>query len=419
MNRRRALPAVLILALCLAPSAPAEWRFPDDRLDELRSRLAPYVETGGVVVTSGDRVLFDLHGDRSFAPASTLKIPTALAAIRHLGPDFRFKTEFYLNEDRDLTIRGYGDPFLISEEWAIIAQELADTGRLPAKLRNLCLDASAYGDVEIPGLANALDPYNARNGALVANFNTVYVAVERGGVERGGKVRSAESQTPLTPLARELARGLKQGKHRINISRRPERPLRYVGELAREFLRQQGVEVTGNVAPCRRGPADELIHTHYGTRPLAEVIEGMMEYSNNFIANQLLLTLGLAADGEPATLEQGVAVLGRFLEQQVGLDRADFTLAEGSGISRRNRFTPLALAQVVRGFHRHQPLLSQKNGVALKTGTLTGVYALAGYLPSEYPLCFVVLLNQPRNTRDQVLEVLKRHTATFERMLES
>ncbi len=409
---RHTLPTALLLALCLTAPATAEWQFSDQRLDQLRLQLAPYVETGGVVVTSGERVLFDLNGGEPLVPASTLKVPTALAAIHHLGTDFRFKTEFYLNSEGDLTIRGYGDPFLVSEEWAIIARELADSGKLPAKVRSLCLDASAYGDVEIPGLAGSLDPYNARNGALVANFNTVYVAVER-----GGKVRSAESQTPLTPLARELARGLKAGKHRINISRRPEQPLRYVGELAREFLRRQGIEVAGEVAVCGRAPKGELFHTHRGTRPLTEVIEGMMKYSNNFIANQLLLTLGLAVDGEPATLAKGVAVLGRFLEQQVGLDRADFKLAEGSGISRRNVIAPLALAQVVRGFRRHRQLLSETGGVALKTGTLTGVYALAGYLPSEHPLCFVVLLNQPRNTRDQVLAVLKRHTATFERML--
>ncbi len=410
---RRNLPAVLhlLLALSLAASVTGESRTAN-RLDKLRSELQPYVRNGGVVVTSGEQVLFDYHGDESFTPASTLKVPTALAALHYLGEDFHFRTELYLSGDHDLTIRGYGDPFLVSEEWAIIARELVDSGQLPAKLRNLCLDASSYGDVEIPGIATSLDPYNARNGALVANFNTVYVAVER-----GGRVRSAESQTPLTPLARELGRGLAPGKHRINISRRPERPLRYVGEIAREFLAARGVEVTGRVAPCERGPGDRLILTHYNTRPLTEIIAGMMEYSNNFVANQLLLTLGLVEDGEPATLEQGVALLGRFLEEHVGLDRAEFALAEGSGISRGNRFTPLALAEVVRRFEPHRELLSERNGVALKTGTLTGVYALAGYLPSEQPLVFVILLNQPRNHRDQVLAALRQHTASFERML--
>ena len=407
---RAALPATLLLAWSLAAPAPAEQR--PAGLDGLRSRLARYVDNGGLVVTSGERALFDWNGGRSFVPASTLKVPTALAALHHLGSDYRFKTDFFLNGDRDLTIRGHGDPFLVSEEWAIIARELKGSSRLPAKLNDLCLDASVYGDVEIPGLAGSLDPYNARNGALVANFNTVYVAVER-----GGRVRSAESQTPLTALARELGRGLRAGKHRINISRRPEQPLRYVGELAREFLRREGVEVAGSVGACRGTEAGELILSHRNTRPLAEVIAGMMEYSNNFIANQLLLTLGLETAGEPATLAKGVAVLRRFLEGEVGIDPDDFSLAEGSGISRGNAFTPRALARVVRAFEPYGHLLSETRGVPLKTGTLTGVYTLAGYLPSEHSLCFVVLLNQPRNTREDVLEVLKRHIPAFEREL--
>ena len=407
---RAALPAVMLLASSLASPALAE-RQPTG-LDELRFRLAPHVDNGGVVVTSAERVLFDWNGGRSFVPASTLKVPTALAALHHLGADYRFKTDFYLNDDGDLAIRGHGDPFLVSEEWAIIARELKDSGRLPAKLNNLCLDASAYDDVEIPGLAGSFDPYNARNGALVANFNTVYVTVER-----SGRVRSAESQTPLTGLARELGQGLQVGKHRINVSRRPEQPLRYVGELAREFLRREGVEVTGTVGDCRRAAAGELLLSYRNTRPLAEVIAGMMEYSNNFIANQLLLTLGLEIADEPATLDKGVAVLRRFLERHVGLAPDDFAVVEGSGISRRNAFTPLALARAVRVFEPYRYLLSETRGVALKTGTLTGVYALAGFLPSEHPLCFVVLLNQPRNTRDEVLEVLKRYVPAFEREL--
>ena len=50
------------------------------------------------------------------------------------------------------------------------------------------------------GLANSLNPYDAALGALVSNFNTVFVRVEA-----GGRVSSAEPKTPLTPIAERLA----------------------------------------------------------------------------------------------------------------------------------------------------------------------------------------------------------------------
>ncbi len=384
------------------PSAPV---LSESSLVELNSKIDGYLENGGMVVNHEGRILYDRNGQQLFIPASTLKIATALAAIHYLGLDYRFRTEFYLSALHDLTIRGYGDPFLISEEWDLIVQELVSTAQIPIHLRNIYIDTSAYSDeIHIPGIESGLDPYNARNGALAVNFNTINVTVEP-----GGGLRSAESQTPLTPLAYELAGKLAPGTHRINISRDLEMPSRYAGELAHAFLTEKGFEIAGRIVVRERTEAEKLIHTHYNSRKLSEVIEAMMLYSNNFIANQLLLSIGLAKDGEPATLEKGVRALNRFLIDELSLDPADFTVVEGSGLSRQNRFTPRALAEVVRAFHPYRHLLAKQDGISLKTGTLTGVYALAGYLPSERPLCFVIILNQPQNTREGILRAIVTH----------
>ncbi len=366
-----------------------------------------HLSNGGVVVSHRGEVLYSHRGDEGFVVASTLKIATALAAIHHLGLDYRYKTEFYVSSAGDLIIRGFGDPFLVSEEWKLIVRRLIDGGKLPRQIRNLVLDPSAFSpDLTIPGLASTSDPYNASNGALAANFNTLHLRVEP-----GGRVVSAESQTPLTPVARRLAKGLAPGKHRINISREPGVPLRYVGELASAFLAEGGLAVTGQITNRPVGDGDSLIYSHTNSRSLREVIAGMMLYSNNFIANQLLLAVGLETTPEPTTLAGSVRTLERFLIDEVGLDPQAFEVVEGSGISRQNRFTPRALARVVEAFCPYRKLLSKHNGVMLKTGTLTGVYALAGYLPSRYPLSFVILLNQKRNARDAVLEVLKKEVS--------
>jgi D-alanyl-D-alanine carboxypeptidase/D-alanyl-D-alanine-endopeptidase (penicillin-binding protein 4) len=370
----------------------------------LDARLRPFVQKGGIVVAKGDRLLFSHHGHEPFCPASTLKLATALTALYELGESYRFKTEFYLNRENDLIIRGYGDPFLISEEWEVIVKGLLETGKLPRLLRGLLLDPSSFSsNLRIPGIGNSLNPYDARNGALAANFNTAYVNV--GGK---GEILPAEPQTPLTPLVRRLARGLPAGRHRINMSRDTTTALTYVGELSKAFLSKGGFSFTGRTGVGLAGPNDRLIYSHRNRRSISEVIASMMLYSSNFIANQLLLAAGLEKRGEPATLENGLACLKDFLSNELGIASSDFLVVEGSGISRQNRITPRSLLTLLRAFYPHRQLLpiEKTTGARAKTGTLRGVYSLGGIVEGKHPLFFAIILNQKKNYRGKVLSLL-------------
>ena len=82
---------------------------------------------------------------------------------------------------------------------------------------------------------------------------------------------------------------------------------------------------------------------------------------------------------------------------------------EGAGLSRDNRVTVRAMLQLLTKFRPHADLLKKEHGTLLKTGTLTGVYNYAGYLPDGK--AFVILLNQQANSRAAVLERLKRQYA--------
>src|SRR5215471_13463003 len=133
--------------------------------------------------------------DEPFVPASVTKIVTAWLALEVLGGDYRFETRFYLGDKRLLYVRGGGDPFLVSEELAPLATGLvAAVGKKP--IIGIVLDASYYpSKLRIPGIADTNEAYNAPNSALAVNFNTVSA------VRSGNKVRSAEKQTSITPIA--------------------------------------------------------------------------------------------------------------------------------------------------------------------------------------------------------------------------
>ena len=103
--------------------------------------------------------------------------------------------------------------------------------------------------------------------------------------------------------------------------------------------------------------------------------------------------------------------MGAFLsrgQKELKIAVNQFILVEGSGISRKNRLTPRAVWLMLKAFAPYKNLLHGDNGFLLKTGTLRGVYTMAGYLPGRKPLYFVILLNQPQNSRDKILEILSK-----------
>lgn len=373
---------------------------------ELRRALAPLVQNGGVAVGENGRAVFQ-YAPGTYTPGSIIKLATALAAFHYLGPDYRFRTEVYRREGT-LYLRGYGDPFLISEEWQRMAAALALRGHFASPLRGLVLDGSAFPDgMPVEGAANSLNPYDARLGALVANFNTVFVSVTP-----GGTVRSAEPQTPLTPLARQLARSLPPGRHRINLTANGISGLSYAGELAQAIFTQSGARFAAPARVGRVPPGLRPVLVYRSSRPLREVVGGMMEFSNNFIANQLVLAMALHIGGEPASMEAGMALLRHYLLEQLGLRAEAFALEEGSGLSRKNRIGLDAMLAIVDAFHPWAHLLKKYGKAPLqvpaKTGTLKGVYTLAGFLPAPpgQRRPFVIMLNQPRHTRAEIFRRL-------------
>lgn len=408
--------AALALAALAATQAPAATPAPAEP-PGLRAALARLVDHGAVLVgehRAGEdtRPVFrfrsaDAEPGARFVPASILKLATALAAFHELGPDYRFRTEVYRHGGR-LYVRGYGDPFLVSEEWALIAGELAAGGYFAAPYHALVMDNSAFDPgLEVDGAADSLNPYDARLGALVANFNTVFVSVGR-----DGTVTSAEPQTPLTPLARRLGRTLPPGEERINFTARGVPGVAYAGELARAIFEQAGAHFDAAPTTGRVPAGLKPVLVHRSSRPLREVVGAMMEFSNNFIANQIVLALSLERAGEPVRLEPGVARVRAYLSDVLGLGPDAVTLVEGSGLSRHNRVTPAAMLRIVDAFHPWADLLPPHGkpplAVPAKTGTLKGVYTLAGFLPApggtRRP--FVILLNQRRHTRTAVLRRL-------------
>jgi D-alanyl-D-alanine carboxypeptidase/D-alanyl-D-alanine-endopeptidase (penicillin-binding protein 4) len=373
------LSRLLALALLLLP-APA--------LADVKEKVAALAPSGVVLVVDPEgSELVAQNADEPFIPASVTKIVTTWLALEVLGGDYRFETRFYLDDRRVLYVRGGGDPFLISEELAPLATDLvAEVGKKP--IDGIVLDASYYpSNLRIPGIEDTNNSYDALNSALAVNFNTIY------GVRSRNKVRSAEKQTPITPLAiaQFRARGPK-GSSRISLSQDPTVSLQYAGELIAAFIERAGGSAKGKISTGTVPEGLKPVYVHRQSRTLSEILAELLRASNNYIANQIFLEIGGHRLGGPVSLEKSLKVANEMLAAH-GLATA-IHLEEGSGISRDNRFTARGLAKALELFAPHADLLHGHDGGMNKTGTMDGIRTLAGYADtsSHGRLRFVISL---------------------------
>ncbi|MCK5231379.1 MAG: D-alanyl-D-alanine carboxypeptidase [Desulfobulbaceae bacterium] len=397
--RRITSVVVSIMLFCLVAATTSAASLPEPALSD---KAAELLKNGGFILTKGSRVIATQDPDALFIPASILKIATACAALEILGHDFRFETRFYQNNENDLYIQGFGDPALTSEEISMIMDALKEKN--VHYIRNIVLDDSLFETAAGPdGSGRHLDPYDAKNSALAANFNTVHITVSQ-----KGTVRSAEPQTPTLALMKKLGKGLKPGTYRLNISNDEQNITRHTGELFRAIQKKKNIPGQGQIIHFH--VADNLtpIYIHRSSKKLTSLIESLMLYSNNYIANQIFLACGAKQSGYPATWEKGRNALTRYLHKELGIDKEAVKIYEGSGLSHKNKITPRAMIKILEIFRPNYKLLPLAGNRRVKSGTLTKVFSYAGYfMTGRQPDSFVLILNQDKNQRDRLLDLLE------------
>jgi D-alanyl-D-alanine carboxypeptidase/D-alanyl-D-alanine-endopeptidase (penicillin-binding protein 4) len=383
-----AVPAALLLLCCIGPTAA----------DPIGQALA--LGNASLVVEEHGRTVIADNADRGMVPASTMKLVTALAAIERWGLGHRFTTELRQGRDGRLWVVGQGDPYLVSEELDQALRALKRQG--VGSVSGIGLDDTLFaaGD-RIPGRSSTHNPYDAPVTALAVNFNTVNVIVS------GGRVRSAEAQTQLTPTGRRMGAAMGAGKHRVNLKTR-DNALGHFGELLELKLQAAGIRVNGDVRIGRAPAGAKLLLTHRNSRPLSTVVENMLEYSTNFVANDIFLLLG--ERGGQSSMAQSQRYMEDWARRKFGW--RGFAIEDGAGLSRGNLLSGRQLVDVLDAMEPYRNLVPVQDGnpdVRAKTGTLRGVSCYAGWVRRNGGWTpFSLLINQPvaYGFRNQVASAL-------------
>lgn len=330
------------------------------------------LDGGAATYTRGGRA------DDTAIPASTTKVVTGAAALLALGPDHVFTTEVRRQGSR-VTLVGGGDPLLERGPLDDAGDPWPYPGR--ADLETLARETAA-----------ALRSDGTRRVRL-AYDDSLFSGPQVNPTWEPGYVTSGEV-SPTTAL------WVDRGRVRGGLGREPD-PSAEAARSFAEALGAAGVTVVGAPVAARAASGAEPVAAVDGA-PLGQVVQRLLDVSDNDSSEVLLRHVGLAVSGQ-GSIQAGRDGVRRLL-REVGVGLGDSVLHDGSGLSRDNRLDPSVLVDVLRlaaspdqpglrsvvtglpvaGFtgsltyRMDQGPAAGRGRVRAKTGTLSNVSSLAG-----------------------------------------
>lgn len=343
-----------------------------------------------------DRTTLLDAGPDLVTPASTTKLLTSAAALAALGPDHTFRTTTVAGATpRQVVLVGGGDPLLA---------RAPASGTYPPRADLVTLGKATARALKQLGRVRVRLAYDTSlfsGPAMSPQWPQSYLP--------------DNVVTPISPL------WVDQGREVPGLGHRSADPaLAAADELAR-VLTRQGIEVVGRPLPATAGP-DTVEHASVRSAPLSQIVQWVLEVSDNEAAEVLLRHVALA-EGREGSFRDGTDAVLAVLDR-LGVDTAGSRLWDGSGLSRENRLSPATLLDIIdvasgeanadlRPVVTTLPVAGFSGSLAsrfatgdqegqgrvrAKTGTLTGVHALAGVVTTAdgAVLSFVAIADRVR-----------------------
>ncbi|MGL5922940.1 D-alanyl-D-alanine carboxypeptidase/D-alanyl-D-alanine endopeptidase [Chroococcidiopsis sp.] len=426
-----------------------------DRPQLNRARWGISIQT----VNRGD-LLYSRDAQNYFIPASNVKLFTTAAALQRLGSQFQIRTSVYPTIAGGLQVIGRGDPSLSDIQLQALAKQIKQQ-QIHRISQLVAEDDYFQGSIINPSWQwediNA--DYGAPVNSLILNQNTVKLTAIPQQVGqplrlnwsdlREGMQWQLENEAIAVPaskssriiVSRNSGAAVLKVTGKMGIDAPSESINLAVVDPKAHFLRhfQRRLAQAG----ITLSPGNELVQQQerqstLGLReiafvvspPLSELLVETNQQSNNLYAEALLRILGVRVQLTPTTRSTADIGLQNVKETltTLGVDPTGYALADGSGLSRQNLASPVAIAQTLRVM-ANSPLATvyrtslpvagvsgtlksrfqgtTAQGIVLaKTGTMSGVVALSGYInpPNYEPLVFSIIVNQS----DQPTSVLRQ-----------
>lgn len=427
--------------LCPTDLAPAI----DQILDTQPAQRAQW----GILVAplDGGDPLYALDAERFFIPASNVKLLVTAAALTHFGADHQVATTVYAEPSEGETVLrvvGQGDPSLNDASLQSLAQQVQR--QVPNGIDRLIVDDTYFwGDAINPNWEweDLQAGYGAPVNSLMLNLNEmrldlipqqvghplgILFASPGDGAE--WQIQNFSTTLPAgeaserTWLVQDGQRQILQIHGQLQAGNEPVETAIAVPNPTQRFLRQfegalqqMGVPIRQMEIASEAGQVRGAAIAQLPSPPFINLITEANTHSENLYAEALLHHIGASlARPQTSTLEAGLVGSEPILAT-LGVDPDSIALADGSGLARKNLATPSAFVATLQGMHRSPNAAAFRQSLAIagrtgtlrnrfrdtsvqgrlsaKTGALSGVAALSGYLdpPNHPPLVVSILVN--------------------------
>lgn len=428
----------------------------------------------GVLVQklSQPQTLYSRDAQKYFTPASVTKLLTTAAALQQLGANYRIRTSIYDEGKGTLRVVGRGDPSLKDEQLAILAKQLGQKG--VRRIQQLIADDTHFKGAVIPPSWMWEDLpfyYGAPVNSLILNENAAILRLFPQSVGEtlrpkwdkpsegygwrviNNTVTVGEGEKKYIAINRDLKGQTLKIQGQLAVNSQPDitaiavfDPIEHFLRHLRQSLLRERISVARTSAQAdnlrdRKIKGREIAAVE--SAQLSELIKETNTNSNNLFAEALLRTLAVKqplkgnqtqenqTQDYQTTVNAGLEVLQTALTQ-MGVDPESYKLDDGSGLSRKNFISPQALVQLLQGVARSQfakvyfnslPVAgktgtlkyrlrntSAEGIVIAKTGTMSGVVSLAGYVnaPNYEPVVFSIMVNQTEQPIKTVRQAMDR-----------
>ncbi|HEX4509484.1 MAG TPA: D-alanyl-D-alanine carboxypeptidase/D-alanyl-D-alanine-endopeptidase, partial [Burkholderiaceae bacterium] len=373
-----------------APAFGAEHLPPEIAQALVRARLPERALALRVQPVDGADPVASFQASQAMNPASVFKLVTSAAALDRLGPAYTWQTPVYFTGpvqrgelQGSLVIRGSGDPSLVIERLWLLLRHVRALG-VQSISGDIVLDHAAFAPprrapADFDG--ESWEPYNVLPDALLLNYKAVTLSFLP---EPGTRVARVVAEPPLEGVATDAsvplvdgpcddwharlqmtvsdpARWHAEGRYPSTCGERAwplayADPMRYDAKLIAAAWRELGGRLGGTVHDGSTPPGVAPVFA-FASPPLANVVRDMNKFSNNVMAEQLALTLGLArrralpdaaqaAGG--ATEDDAREALADWLRERLGVVPSNgVVIANGSGLARETRLSAEVLARLV------------------------------------------------------------------------
>jgi len=349
-----------------------------------------------IVKADSGTTVYSHNAKEAMVPASNMKIIITAAALKYLGPNYEFKTEVGLCGDR-LVVRGGGDPLLGDK--VTDAKYLREVGWIfkditaalkrndITAIKDIIVDSSVFDDERVhPNWPEKeLNRWYACEVSGL-NFNDNCIAVTVKNI--GGKVTvGIEPQTGFIKITNEV-KPIQKGKSAVGAYRNQkpnsisikgkcqkqegpfdvaiEKPAEFFGFLLLENLAGAGIKADGQILEKPMPQDCDFKKIAEYSTPIADCLAQCNKDSLQLAAEALFKTIAAKAtpDGKNGSWAEGRELIGKYM-LEVGVEKEEFYIDDGSGLSRQNKLSANAITKVLLDVYKGKNWGLYKNSLAI------------------------------------------------------